>query len=808
MSDQENDYNSDEEVSKDHSKLLQAVTKLDKGQRLPKAEKSEPTTKLSQFHLISSGSNKKQTNVNLTDVLKGNVALKHISRKLKSTEKSGLVLPKPLEKTAANRINRKVIYENTAKELQKWDATITKNRAASTLNFPLGKQSFSVPTTGEFVERFRVKSDLEKSLDALEPPKPIEKKKKDNFPLTLKEARERRLEAAKFKRQQSYLAAKAVRQNKIKSKKYHRLQKKAQIKKELKEFEQLQKTDPEAALEKFKQLEKIRAQERASLRHKASSSSKWAKNKLIRAKYDKKAQQDLAKSLAIGRELTEKVKVDDSDDDDKEIEYNIDDHVEEADKNNPYFKKSESEINAFVSEYRKFYDESNKLKESKKLTNNFTVPEVETLNEEETNEEEKKEQDKQDDSSIENHQVTKKKITKKVKNNNKKAKNIKTGTSDWSVDAFDDEKKADNSEPLNLDDLFDDLEIKMRKNVNKKIKTAKRKLKKSIELNDKDEDDGDNKKKVKLDNDYSDLSFKKTKLRPELDGLNETAGDEPEESSKKPADKMVSTNLSSKNNKKVEIDPTKFIKAKPKHIKTMLPDDVTGGDEGLDDSQDEDDDDEFKQRQHKLISEAFADDDVVGDFHREKQEQIKKSQPEEINTVLPGWGSWTGKNIKVSKRKQKRFILKFPVDKPRKDENKGDVIVFEGGNQRIRNHLVSDLPYPFESVADYEKSIRAPIGRLFVTENAHKKLTEPAIKTKMGQIIEPMTEDALLKKDKKIEGQLPKKTNSKNNNSKIEKKDFKKKFNNNSKNIIKKKFVKKNNTTNVVKKNNNNVKKN
>lgn len=166
--------------------------------------------------------------------------------------------------------------------------------------------------------------------------------------------------------------------------------------------------------------------------------------------------------------------------------------------------------------------------------------------------------------------------------------------------------------------------------------------------------------------------------------------------------------------------------------------------------------------------------------------------------MLPGWGSWTGKNIKVSKRKQKRFILKFPVDKPRKDENKGDVILFEGGNQRIRNHLVSDLPYPFESVADYETSIRAPIGRLFVTEKSHKKLTEPAIQTKMGQIIEPMSEDALLTKDKKIKGQLPEKTNSKASN--IEKKDFKKKFNNNSKNIVKKTFAKKNNTTKVMKK--------
>lgn len=488
-----------------------------------------------------------------------------------------------------------------------------------------------MPTTDEFVERFRIKSDLEKSLDALEPPKPVEKKKKDNFPLTLKEARERRAEAAKFKRQQSFLAAKAARQSKIKSKKYHRIQKKAQTKKELEEFEQLQKTDPEAALEKLKEFEKLRAQERASLRHKGSSSSKWTKNKLIRAKYDKQSRQDLAKQLAIGRELTEKVKIDDSDDD-NEIENNID-HVEEADKNNPYFKKSPSEINAFVSQYRKFYDESNKSRENKKLPDNFTVPEVEEEpieekkdEQEEPIEEEKDEQEEQkeqDDSSTENHQIIKKKITKKVKNNKKKTKNTKVGTSDWSVELFDDENTDVDSKPLNLNDVFDDIEIKMRKSVNKKIKTAKRKLK-TIELNDKNEDDDDSNKKMKLDDEeYSDLSFKKTKLRPEFDGLNETAGDEPEESSEKSEDKNVSTNLSSKNNKRVEIDPTKFIKAKPKHMKTMLPDDVTGGDEGLDDSQDEDDDDdEFNQKQHKLISEAFADDDVVGDFHREKQEQV------------------------------------------------------------------------------------------------------------------------------------------------------------------------------------------
>ena len=54
---------------------------------------------------------------------------------------------------------------------------------------------------------------------------------------------------------------------------------------QLKEFEELQKTNPEAALEKLDQLDKTRAEERMTLRHK--NTGKWAKSKQIRAKYDK-----------------------------------------------------------------------------------------------------------------------------------------------------------------------------------------------------------------------------------------------------------------------------------------------------------------------------------------------------------------------------------------------------------------------------------------------------------------------------------------------------------------------------------------
>lgn len=59
----------------------------------------------------------------------------------------------------------------------------------------------------------------------------------------------------------------------------------------MKEFEELQKNDPQAALEKLEELDKARAHERMTLRHK--STGQWAKNKQIRAKYDKEVKKFL-----------------------------------------------------------------------------------------------------------------------------------------------------------------------------------------------------------------------------------------------------------------------------------------------------------------------------------------------------------------------------------------------------------------------------------------------------------------------------------------------------------------------------------
>ena len=61
---------------------------------------------------------------------------------------------------------------------------------------------------------------------------------------------------------------------------------------------------------------------------------------------------------------------------------------------------------------------------------------------------------------------------------------------------------------------------------------------------------------------------------------------------------------------------------------------------------------------------------------------------------------------------------------------------------------VSDLPFPFTSVADYEASIRQPIGKNWVPETVFQKLTEPKIVTKAGTIIQPMDKSALIQEER------------------------------------------------------------
>lgn len=283
------DYQSDSDQeldAKQHKNLLQNVLNLNKKRFVSKPSRTEPTLEVSEFNLVNFADAKdgKVELNDLTTVLKKSGNLAKLDKQLNKIERKSKILPKPLEKPRAERIRRAVGYEKTRFDLDKWDAVVTAHRGAEHLRFPL-QTDVKLKHDEKPHFTYRVKSELEKELEEINPKVEVFNIEENRVPLTMKEILEKRREAAKLRAHMSFREAKARRQNKIKSKKYHRIQRREKIKKQLEEFELLQKTNPEAALEKLDEIEKARAEERISLRHK--STGKWARSKQIRAKYDK-----------------------------------------------------------------------------------------------------------------------------------------------------------------------------------------------------------------------------------------------------------------------------------------------------------------------------------------------------------------------------------------------------------------------------------------------------------------------------------------------------------------------------------------
>lgn len=68
-----------------------------------------------------------------------------------------------------------------------------------------------------------------------------------------------------------------------------------------------------------------------------------------------------------------------------------------------------------------------------------------------------------------------------------------------------------------------------------------------------------------------------------------------------------------------------------------------------------------EEQQRLTIAQAFADDDVIEEFSREKGDIVGMGQPKDIDLTLPGWGAWGGQGIQVSKQKRKRYDLLIGV---------------------------------------------------------------------------------------------------------------------------------------------------
>jgi len=106
---------------------------------------------------------------------------------------------------------------------------------------------------------------------------------------------------------------------------------------------------------------------------------------------------------------------------------------------------------------------------------------------------------------------------------------------------------------------------------------------------------------------------------------------------------------------------------------------------------------------------------------------------------LPGWGAWGGQGTR--KAPPKPHLMKKVagiIPQSRADFGKAHVIISEKRDKKAAKFLVQDLPYPYTSKAQFERSLENPLGKEWNTRIATQRATLPKVTKKMGTIIKPL----------------------------------------------------------------------
>ena len=127
--------------------------------------------------------------------------------------------------------------------------------------------------------------------------------------------------------------------------------------------------------------------------------------------------------------------------------------------------------------------------------------------------------------------------------------------------------------------------------------------------------------------------------------------------------------------------------------------------------------------------------------NKEQLEEIKKNNPE----FIPGWGTWAGEDPNIQAKeflRKKRYNEKIRRLKEQANEtntNRFVVISNQVDNNFDTNYLVQDLPQETKNSEQFQKYYNTLIGREVNSLNLYRKLIQPKIIKKLGQIINPMT---------------------------------------------------------------------
>lgn len=697
LSTSEDEGDSDEE--RKHQKLLKAIRSLDGKTRQNLVKRSEASLKVSEFNISTNGSGEKLVISDLLDPNKIPSSLATIKKQLNRV-KSRKIVELPLNKEELDRIHREVSFNKTSQVLSKWDPIILKNRQAEQLIFPMNEEESTFAPIEHVLSGWKAKTPLEQEVFSL--------LHKNKYPVTdplltpqekaslvsLEEAKVHRAELQRARALQSYYEARARREKKIKSKKQHKMLKKKKVRKILKEFEMLQEINPSAELEELEKIKRARMMERMNLKH--QSNGTWAKSKAIMAKFDVDVRKAMQERLAQNKELMQKFQP-----------ALVSEEVKEG---------NVQEIGEFVSGtvnkvlMNGMYQNLWMLRRHMGDANDKEIQtKPEQLSKASIREKEKRPLSKEEIlQKFEEKQLLWQK-TRPIQDNEPV---YIQETKDFTCHEVLSNLRAQ-SQKLSLEKLHS-------RKQNTSLKTTI--LAQSESLTEEE------KEPLLLQN------LDKAQTLEELERLTKEGCIQ---SKKLPILVSKELHLEKKSrshscapivkSKEQMIDLKSLLTTVSPSVKSLaIPTTI------------EESEDEEKRAQKQMIKEAFAGDDVIRDFLKEKREAVEASKPKNLDLTLPGWGEWGGAGLKPSLKKRRRFLIKALESPLRKDKNLPNVIISEKRNIHLSAHQVQILPYSFTHHQQFERTMQVPIGSTWNTRSTFQKLITPKVITKPGHVIKPI----------------------------------------------------------------------
>ncbi|KAF1674132.1 hypothetical protein FQV07_0006249, partial [Pygoscelis papua] len=674
------------------------------------AERTEASVQVSEFNVSCKGAGEKLVLSELLRPIRPKSTLSSVKKELTRVKQKKAV-ELPLSKEEAKRVVREAAYVRTSKDVGKWQQVVLQNRRAEQLVFPLKQEIATVVPLEQVASAWKARTPLEQEIFGLlhKTQQPITdplltpEETASLQAMSLEEARQRRAELQKARVVQSYYEAKARREKKIKSKKYHRVLKKSKRRKALKEFELLHKSDPEAALARLEELEQLRMQERMSLKH--QNKGKWARSRAIMAKYDLEARKAMQEQLAKNKELMQKVRV--------ELPEEEPGDVPEEDLTSvtvPTIPAGASGANPWMLGKPSGPAEEPEVQEG---LGDVAVPGAAESKEEMEEEEEVSEEEALLQDFVQKRHARQQRAGSPEGQGEELAAPggaallcRRVGQTKGGADEMEAVSELAGDSPIHAvcaeepASLGTEQPPQAQEEILLSEQLGRARTMEDVEALASEERVEEQEKPA--------AARAEERVRQQEEGR---AGDR--RAKKPPAKKKI-------------ISLQAVLAGKCQEVQCpSLPVVVEEEEGGVD--------------QRGVITEAFAGDDVVADFRREKRKAEQAGKPQPVNLVLPGWGEWGGTGLKPSAKKIKRFLLKPPPAPPRKDQHLPHVIVSEQRNIHAAAHQVSELPFPFERHQQFEQSIRTPVGPTWNTQRAFQKLTAPRVVTRAGHIIQPIS---------------------------------------------------------------------